>query len=88
MMKKLIYPLIAIGFVSCGDSKTEELQAPINPRDTSTVVVCDSLILPDTDSLGRAIREWACDSHFVSRELEEKYDKLVEEYEKVKNAKH
>ncbi len=78
----------ALILMSCGQAK-QELKEPINPRDTSNVIACDSVTNNVYDKNGneKYIRTLVCDSHYVSKAVNEEYQKQLELYEKAKAGK-
>jgi mannitol-specific phosphotransferase system IIBC component len=84
---------VALILMSCGQAKqektSEELKEPINPRDTSTRIVCDSINEQSFDANGNEVveRKFVCDSHYVSGAAGEEYLRQLELYEKAKVKK-
>jgi hypothetical protein len=84
---------VALILISCTPTKqettSEELKEPINPRDTSTRIFCDSINEQYFDAKGYEVivRKFVCDSHYVSGAAGEEYLRQMELYEKAKAKK-
>ncbi len=79
-MKKLLISASIFVLVACNsNSKSDVPQNPIDPRDTSTLIACDSVTKTVFDENGKEIQKksFACDSHYVTKELEAEYKRQM-----------
>lgn len=79
-MKKTLLSSSIFVLVACNSTtKSDVPQNPINPRDTSTVIACDSITETVFDESGKEIQKksFVCDSHYVSKELEAEYERQM-----------